>query len=167
MKSGREELPSRLLLIGHGYVLLLYVDPRSDFQDIYLADLASELLGGHDDTRSDRQSRVEDLLLLHGHECEIYLCPSQDVTAAHGFCLQFSFVPFQYYFYPETANISLEQIDDIFLQISGGERTSANSHGHHHGQVVQGDSEKAAHGTMEPFEKGTVQLKEAKGDGQS
>ena len=31
-------------------------------------------------------------------------------------CIQFSFVPVVYFFYPETSNISLEDIDRIFLK---------------------------------------------------
>ena len=59
---------------------------------------------------------MEDILDLHGSCRTSHLFTSQ-ISLANGDCsVQFSFAPIIYFFYPETSNISLEDIDKIFVK---------------------------------------------------
>ena len=79
-----------------------------------------ELFRRDDDADSAEQMGLEDVLDLHGFGCKfrLYLCRLRmpGVVVVILTYVKFSFVPVIYFYHPETSNISLEDIDCIFIK---------------------------------------------------
>ena len=65
-------------------------------------------------------------------------------------CTLASFVPIVYFFYPETSNLSLEEVDNLFLPVDRQVRASSISY--------HPESEKARRGSYSSYAKGGMQV---------